>query len=182
VSFLDVLKPSGYLGGGRGSGKFGDRWGAVERKTEMIDSSRSRRRSLRSINNSSSLWGIQEDETTGVRVRVDTPKPNLSSSSGNQIKRSGSIRRSLSKLKNRLSLSSADLDRVIEEREEGEEGEEGVGRSGTTKVKRSRSIRKSLSRSLSTFSISGRCTRETLEEKERRERERLDQWVNVVVT
>jgi len=183
VSFLDVLKPSGYLGGGRGSGKFGDRSGAVERKNEMIDSSnKSRRRSLRSFHNSSSLWGIEEDDTVRGRDRADTPIPDLSSSSGNQFKRSGSIRRSLSQLKSRLSLSSADLGRVVEEREEGEEREEVLGRSATTKVRRSQFIKKSLSRSLSTFSISGRRTRDTVEEKERRERERLDQWVNVVVT
>lgn len=140
VSWRDLLKPSASLGGGRGSGRFGDLGGAVERKSKRS--------------------GLNEEG------RMDTPIPGIG--------RHGSLRRSLSRWSQGLS-SILDLD------EHEEEGEVGMEEGG--KVRRSQSIRRSLSRSLSTFSMIGgrRRAREEEKERRRRERERLDQWVSVVV-
>ncbi|GAA5892961.1 uncharacterized protein JCM6883_007526 [Sporobolomyces salmoneus] len=152
VRFWDVLKPSGYLGGGKGSGKYGDRFGAVERKTP---------RSTRVRRSGSSLWGISEDETMNEGRRVDTPIPELG---GGKMRRSGSLRRSLSRWTNRLSLTGIE---TINEDE-----------AKRTTMKRSQSIRRGLSTSLSGLTLSGGGRRRREEE---REREKLEQWVSVVV-
>ena len=70
---------------------------------------------------------------------------------------------------------------ILDLDEHQEEGEVGMEEGG--KVRRSQSIRRSLSRSFSTFSMIGgrRRAREEEKERRRRERERLDQWVSVVV-
>ncbi|GAA6004928.1 hypothetical protein JCM11491_002280 [Sporobolomyces phaffii] len=116
VKFLDVLKPSGYLGGGRGSGKFGDRWGAVERKGPP-------RRSLSGIR--------------GESDRADTPFSTTSTSSvfGG---RKGSIRRSLSRWTNRT--SSQDLAAVGRAAESDDAGEGGLKPSRSIRRSLSRSL------------------------------------------
>ncbi|GAA5983878.1 hypothetical protein JCM5350_007584 [Sporobolomyces pararoseus] len=179
VDWKDLLKPSTCLGGGKGSGKFGDRYGAVERKNQALSSSSSRDRRRSSLLRPHLTVGeedIEEDDQEARRV--DTPIPG-------STKREGSIRRSLSRLSIRIKKGISILDRVVQE--EGEEKEEDT--EIVEKVKRSKSIRTSLSRSLSTtFSISGRQrNRRREEEKEeilgrRSSREKLDQWINVVVT
>ncbi|GAA5962553.1 hypothetical protein JCM3765_003726 [Sporobolomyces pararoseus] len=175
VDWKDLIKPSQYLGGGKGSGKFGDRFGAVER----------RRLTTPKRSSGSSLWRVREDSSEvqedGEMGRVDTPIP-----AAERGGRGGSIRRSLSRLSIRLNKSSTfrdfDLDKAVKEEEGKNSREEEIGeREG--KIKRSQSIRKSLSRSLSTFSVTGRQQkRRDEEEMLRRKSEKLDQWINVIVT
>jgi len=141
VSWRDLIKPSASLGGGRGSGRFGDLSGAVERKPVAVRRGESEVR---------------------LGERVDTPIPRLG--------RAASVRRSLSRW--------TGLDSILDVNEGDEE--EGAERP-LSRVKRSQSIRRSLSRSLSNFSMGGRRRAREEEEARRSEKERLDQWVSVVV-
>ncbi|GAA5880698.1 hypothetical protein JCM16303_004316 [Sporobolomyces ruberrimus] len=177
VEWKDLLRPSWGLGGGKGSGKYGDRFGAVERKSTDVKSRRRRR-------SSASLLGViregegEETGSTDTR-RVDTPIPESLRRGSDRMRRSGSVRRSLSRWTG--FGSSFDLEGINEE----DTGVESTGRAreGHEKVRRSQSIRKSLSRSFSsTFSITGRVRGRKRDGERERENENLEQWVNVVIT
>lgn len=195
VEWLDVLKPSRYLGGGRASGKFGDVTGPVERKREddygrRFSSSLSRRSLSRSFLSSLTTKGTNrcgdddawddgsEDVGENKKERVDTPVPRRSSL---PVGRSQSFRESLSSLANRLggggsvvttrSRRRHELDRVDRDEELRERQIDEM------KPRTRRSITRSLSM-LTHRSSSG------LRERDRRveaEPERLEEWVRIVV-
>jgi hypothetical protein len=73
VSWRSVLLPTRYLGGGRGSGRYGDQWGPVERKTKAATAAARASSSAPSCSSTSGRLAVDSSASLASRGPERTP-------------------------------------------------------------------------------------------------------------